>query len=47
MKKYRKRIALATLAFAGILCTSHNDPGERKGNYFTKEQLDAVYDTPP
>src|SRR3989344_1029514 len=44
MKHYRKRIALTALAFAGILCTSHNDPAERKGNYFTKEQLDALYE---
>ncbi|MDO8511309.1 MAG: serine protease [Nanoarchaeota archaeon] len=44
MKKYRKRIGLATLAFAGVLCTSDNNPGEDKGNYFTKEQLDALYD---
>ena len=44
MRKYAAKISLVALAFAGILCTSHNNPGERKGNYFTKEQLDAVYD---
>lgn len=44
MKNYKTKIGLGTLVFAAALCTSYNPPGERKGNYFTKEQLDAIYD---
>ncbi len=44
MKGSVAKISLAGLVFTGLLCTSHNDPGERKGNYFTKEQVDSAYD---
>lgn len=44
MKHYMTRAGLAALAFAGIICASYNNPKECKGNYFTKEEIDAIYD---
>ena len=46
MKHYGTIISLTALAFAGVgaICTSYHHPGENKGSYFTKEELDTIYD---
>lgn len=43
MKNGVAKISLAGLVFAGLLCAPYKTPSEQKGNYFTKEELDALY----